>query len=89
MKSWFWGILSRLYAPDDMTYSENLIKPSTSSLFFAVCLLAFSPCSDETGVIQQVIDIVLSLAVDSQVVPDMYCCCSTFMSALSAQAPET
>ena len=52
---------------------KNLIKPSSSSLFFAVvAFLLLAHILDETGVIQQVIDIVLSFVGRFSAVPDMW-----------------
>ncbi len=68
---------------------KNLIKPSTSSLFFAVvAFLLLAHVLDETGVIQQVIDSVLSLVGR---LPGgagyLAIAISSFMSALSGSGP--
>ena len=68
---------------------KNLIKPSTSSLFFAVvAFLLLAHILDETGVIQQVIDIVLSLVGRFPGGAGYVAVAvSTFMSALSGSGP--
>ncbi len=67
---------------------KNLIKPSSSSLFCRGCLPAPSPYLDETGVIQQVIDIVLSFVGRfSGGAGYVAVAVSTFMSALSGTGP--
>jgi len=68
---------------------RNLIKPSTSSLFFAVvAFLLLAHILDETGVIQQVTDIVLSFVGRFRGGAGYVAIAvSTFMSALSGTGP--
>lgn len=68
---------------------KNLIKPSTNSLFFAVvAFLLLAHILDETGVIQQVIDIVLSFVGRFPGGAGYVAVAiSTFMSALSGTGP--
>lgn len=68
---------------------KNLIKPSTSSLFFAVVtFLLLAHILDKTGVIQKVTDIILSFVGRfSGGAGYVAIAVSTFMSALSGTGP--